>query len=92
MEQQSDNIILLNDENGSEHPFEFLDLIEYEGDEYVVLLPADDPEADEVVILMLEDSDDEELENYVSVDDEETLRAVFDIFRERYKDEFNFLD
>ena len=34
-----DNIVTLEDENGAEVPFEFLDLVEYQGEEYVVLLP-----------------------------------------------------
>ena len=56
--EELDNIIVLNDENGDEIEFEFLDLIEYEGEEYVVLLPHDEEEdADEVVILKLEDTD-----------------------------------
>ena len=37
--EELDNIIVLNDEDGNEVEFEFLDLIEYEGEEYVVLLP-----------------------------------------------------
>ena len=50
--EELDNIIVLNDENGEEIEFEFLDLIEYEGEEYVVLLPNDeDEDAGEVVIL-----------------------------------------
>jgi uncharacterized protein YrzB (UPF0473 family) len=49
------NIIILNDEKGNEVKFEFLDLIEHEGDEYVVLLPVEESdEAGEVVILKLE--------------------------------------
>ena len=49
-EQELDNILVLNDEEGNEVEFEFLDLIEYEGEEYVVLLPHDEEEdADEVV-------------------------------------------
>lgn len=91
--EELDNIIVLNDENGEEIEFEFLDLIEYEGEEYVVLLPhEEDDDADEVVILKLEDTDSEDEESYVSVDDEETLQAVFDIFKEKFKDEFNFID
>ena len=31
-------------------------------------------------------------ESYVSVDDEETLYAIFDIFREHFADEFDFVD
>ena len=91
--EELDNIIVLNDENGYEIEFEFLDLIEYEGEEYVVLLPNDEEDdAGEVVILKLEDTDSEEEESYVSVDDEEVLQNVFEIFKEKFKDEFNFID
>lgn len=92
--EEIDNIIVLNDENGEEVPFEFLDLIEYEGEEYVVLLPAEPEadEADEVVILKLEDTESEDEEAYVSVDDEEVLNKVFEIFKDKFKDEFNFVD
>ena len=91
--EELDNIIVLNDENGDEIEFEFLDLIEYEGEEYVVLLPNDDDDdAGEVVILKLEDTDSEDEESYVSVDDEDVLKNVFEIFKEKFKDEFNFID
>ena len=93
-EEGLDNIIVLNDENGEEVPFEFLDLIELDGEEYVVLLPVeeDEEEAGEVVILKVEDTENEEEESYVSVDDEEILNQVFEIFKEKFKDEFNFVD
>ncbi len=94
-EEELDNIIVLNDENGEEVPFEFLDLIELDGEEYVVLLPVeeDDEEAEgEVVILKVEDTESEEEESYVSVDDEDILNKVFEIFKEKFKDEFNFID
>ncbi len=95
--EELDNIVTLKDEDGNDVKFEFLDLIDYEGEEYVVLLPAEeseDSEPDEVVILQLEKSDDEnaEEETYVSVDDENILNAVFEIFKEKFKDEFNFVD
>jgi len=91
--EELDNIIVLNDEEGNEAEFEFLDLIEYEGEEYVVLLPVEESEdAGEVVILKLEDTESEDEESYVSVDDEETLNKVFEIFKEKFKDEFNFVD
>lgn len=92
-----DNIVVLNDENGNEVKFEFLDLVELDDEEYVVLLPVvEEGEEDdgEVVILKLEDNDDEdsEEESYVSVDDEDILNRVFEIFKEKFKDEFDFLD
>lgn len=96
LDENLSNIIILNDENGNEVQFEFLDLIEYESEEYVVLLPVleDGQEDDgEVVILKVDDSEeDSEEESYVSVDDEATLTAVFEIFKEKFKEEFNFTD
>ena len=86
----NDNIIILNDDEGSEVELEFLDLIPYRSKEYVVLLPTSE-DADEVVILQLEEADDE-TESYISVDNELTLQAVFEIFKERAKDTFNFID
>ena len=94
--EELDNIIVLNDEQGNEVKFEFLDLVELDEEEYVVLLPvSEDGEEDEgeVVILKLEDSDESsEEESYVGVEDEEILNKVFAIFKEKYKDEFNFVD
>ena len=94
LNEELDNIIVLNDEDGNEVQFEFLDLIEYDDEEYVVLLPIEESEEDsgEVVILKVEDTESEEEESYVSVDDEETLNKVFEIFKEKFKDEFNFTD
>ena len=93
-EEMEDNIIILNDEEGNEVEFEFLDLIEYDGEEYVVLLPVEETEdAGEVVILKVEDTEsDSEEESYISVEDEDTLNKVFEIFKEKFKDEFNFVD
>lgn len=94
--EELDNIIELNDEEGNAIQFEFLDLIELEGEEYVVLLPViEEGEEDtgEVVILKVEDSEEsEEEEIYVSIEDEEVLNRVFEIFKDKFKEEFNFTD
>ena len=98
--EELDNIIILNNENGDEVKFEFLDLVELDNEQYVVLLPVieenneiNEDEEGEVVILKLEDSDeDAEDESYVSVDDEEVLMKVFNIFKEKFQDEFDFVD
>ena len=94
IDEELDNLVVLNDEEGKEVKFEFLDLIEYENEEYVILLPVEEPEdeAGEVVILKVEDTDSEEEESYVSVDDEETLNTVFEMFKDKFKDEFNFIE
>ncbi len=86
--EELDNIVILNDEEGNEVKFEFLDLIELDNEEYVVLLPVTEEgeeEEGEVVILKVEDNDDDESEeeSYVSIDDEDTLNKVFEMFKEK---------
>lgn len=88
-EEYTPEIITLEDDLGNEKDFEFLDVVEYEGDEYIVLLPTDEDEQSEVMILRIESIDDEN-ENYVGIDDEEVLQKVFDIFKSRFQDEFDF--
>ena len=88
--QEEENLITLTDENGVETTFEYLDCIEYQGKEYLVLIPAEE-DADEIVILEIEPVD-EENENYLAVEDEATLEAVFAIFKDRYKDVLNFAE
>ena len=39
-----------------------------------------------------EDTDSEDEESYVSVDDEEVLNKVFEMFKEKFKDDFDFVD
>ena len=98
-DEEEIEIITLTDENGEDMDFEFLDLVEYEDKRYVVLLPPiedvegeDENEDEEVLILQVEDDGNEENESYVFVDDDDILTAVFDIFKEKFKDEFDFAE
>ena len=83
-------ILTLTDENGNDIDFEYLDVIEYEGKEYMFLMPIEEESA-EIVILEIQPVD-EETENYLAVEDESILVAVYDIFKERYKDVLNFAE
>ena len=89
-EEEQSNILTLTDENGEDAEFEYLDCIEYQDKEYLVLMPADE-NANEIIILQVEPVD-EENENYLSVSDEAIMNAVYDIFKERYKDVLTFED
>ena len=81
-------IVVLQDNEGNEVEFELLDVVEYEGEEYIVLIENDE-EAQDVTILKIESIDDE-TEEYFGIDDEEILTNVFEVFKEKYKDEFDF--
>lgn len=85
-----DNKIVLNDENGNEVEFEFLDVVELDGTEYVVLLPVEEAEKGEVVIFRIEGEGEDE--SYISLEDEDEAERVFQAFKERTKDEFDFAD
>lgn len=89
-EEELNNILTLTDENGEEAEFEYLDTIDYEGKEYIVLMPLDE-ESNEILILEVQPVD-EELENYVTVSDESTLDGVYAIFKDRFKDILDFAD
>ena len=88
---EEDNLVTFVDENGEEVTFEYMDCIEYQGKEYLALLPVNEEESNEVVILEVEPVD-EENENYLSVEDEEVLEAVYAIFKENFKDILTFDD
>ena len=90
LQEEESNILMLTDENGVDTEFEYLDCIEYEGKEYLILMPADE-DSSEIIILQVEPVD-EETENYLSVSDEGILNAVYGIFKERYKDVLVFED
>ena len=84
------SILSLTDENGEEVEFEYLDCIEFQGKEYLVLIPCEN-DASEIVILEVEPVD-EETENYISVQDTDVLNTIYGIFKERYQDVIQFED
>lgn len=86
--QEEESILTLTDENGVETNFEYMDCIEYQGKEYLILMPED---SNEIVILEVQPVD-EENENYIAVESEDILEAVYGIFKERYKDILQFED
>lgn len=81
-------LITLEDEEGNEIEFEFLDVVEHEGEEYIVLIENDE-DADEVVILKINSLDDE-TEEYVSIEDDDLLETLFEKFKKKYDGDINF--
>ena len=90
LQEEDDGLLTLVDENGIETQFEYLDSIDYQGSEYLVLIPVDE-DPPQVVILQVEPVD-EELENYLAVEDEAVLSAVYEIFKDKFKDQMTFAD
>lgn len=89
--EENDNIIVMTDVDGNEVNFELLDVMEYDDKEYLFLLPCDEEENDELAILEIIDIDEDNT-TYQSVDDDELLMTLFEIFKEKFKDEYIFAD
>lgn len=88
-EIEDENYITLTDDNGEEVSFEVIGEVEYQERYFAVLLPFDE-EDDGVVILEIMPSDDEETGEFLSIDDEELLQAVFEKFKKEYSGEYEF--
>ncbi len=87
--EERDGVMTLVNENGEEVEYELIDSITYENTEYVVLLPVEEEDCEAVILEVESDGD---MENYVAVDDEDILCAVYDIFKERFADQLDFED
>lgn len=75
-----------------EEEFEFLDTVEYEDSTYFLMIPATDSEEvdGEVFVMKLVEVDGEEM--LEAVEEQALFDAVYQIFKEKNKDEFEFLD
>jgi uncharacterized protein YrzB (UPF0473 family) len=75
------NFVTIEDEDGNEFELEEIGTLEYAGQEYTAFLPADMDENDPdygYIFLKITEENGEELFN--SVDDEEELSAVYELF------------
>lgn len=87
-----DTVVYLTDEEeGMEYVFECLDTVEYEDNEYAVMLPLDEDDDGYVLVMQIE-YNEEEAEYCVIVDDDAVINAVFDLFKEQNADLFEFED
>ncbi len=78
---ESDKAITLMDEEGGEHNFTVIDIIEVEGKEYAILLPMEE-ESEEAIILKF-DLDEEGNELLVDIEEDEEWEKVADYWEEK---------
>ena len=81
-----DSFITLTDENGNEVDFLLLDVMEYEGSDYMVLMPLtdEDGEEDEEELFFLRAEKTEEGEIYSAIEDENLLNAIADAYEKEF--------
>lgn len=94
MTDDRDDLVVLVDEDGNEEEFEYLDTIELNDNEYVVLVPYEGEESeeaqdeDEVIILKIQHDENGE-DSYITVDDEDELEEVFEEFKNRMEEDYD---
>lgn len=81
-----DSFITLTDENGNEVDFLLLDVMTYEGSDYMVLLPLtdEDGEEEEEELFFLRAEKTEEGEIYSAIEDEALLNAIADAYEKDF--------
>ena len=85
------NIITLTDDKGNNMEYELLDIIEYDEKIYTVFYPTEEGDT-EVIILRAEDTENLDESRYIVEQDEKIIQNVYEIFKEKYKDEIDFID
>ena len=85
-EIDEDSFITLTDEEGNEVDFLLLDVMEYEGADYMVLMPLtdEDGEEEEEELFFLRAEKTAEGEVYSSIEDEELLNAIADAYEKLF--------
>ena len=88
------DIIDFEDEEGNVIPFEVIDYLFYNGEEYALLVEASEEEADEIgqecivcSIVAETEEDGEETESFVPVEDEILAQKLVDIFNTKMANE-----
>ena len=84
---EDEGIITLTDNSGEEESFGFLDIIEYEGEEFIVLYPMNDEEGPLLILKVEEDATSDEYDSYVGIEDDDLVQAVFQAYLEKHKDD-----
>ncbi|MBQ8297446.1 MAG: DUF1292 domain-containing protein [Ruminococcus sp.] len=82
--------ITLTDDDGNDVHFEIIDLFPYKDSNYIVLIPFEELD-DEVVILEVINPDSDDAE-YLSIENEALLNDIFEEFKRRNADNFDFAD
>lgn len=89
-EDEGSDRITLTDENGQTQEFEFLDFIDYSDKQYAVLAPLEGEADDDQVLIFEVENADQENNTLIPVTDEGLANAIFELFRNRNADRFEF--
>ena len=87
-----DDLVVLEDEAGNLVRFQFLELVTVDVTPYAVLMPLDDADGEEGVVIVEVVDLGLETEHYDAVTDEALNERVFEQFRKEFGDKYEFAD
>ena len=86
-ERKQPKTFTFTDNFGNEIEFQLIDIVLRDEKEYGIMLPING----DINVLITEKVEYEDFENYITVNDFETLEAVFEAFKEKNKDTIEFV-
>lgn len=85
MMTEPEEVITLVDEEGAEHDFTVIDIIEVDGSEYAILLPVEEENDEAIILKFTHDDDGNEL--LVDIEEDEEWEKVADAWEEMMAEE-----
>lgn len=82
---EAEEVVTLVDEEGVEHDFTVIDIIEVDGSEYAILLPVDEEGNEAIILKFTQDEEGNEL--LVDIEDDEEWEKVSDAWEEMMAEE-----
>lgn len=90
MDYDIDKVVVLSDDMGNEVEIEYIDSVSFDGKDYAMFMPLEND--DDEVIIMQYDNVSDDYDSFIPVTDPKIMQAVYDLLREKYKDELQKLD
>lgn len=87
-DEYGSDFITITDEDGNEYELEVLSTVEYNGESYLAVIPADSEDGSDLEVSILKSSDEDGEPMLCAVEDEAELQAVYDLIMDSlYKEE-----
>ena len=90
MDYDIDKVVVLSDDMGNEVEIEYIDSVSLDGRDYAMFMPLEND--DDEVIIMQYDNVSKDYDSFIPVTDTKIMQAVYDLLRDKYKDELEKLD
>ncbi len=86
-DEYGSDFITITDEDGNEYELEVLSTVEYNGESYLAVIPADSEDGSDLEVSILKSSDEDGEPMLCAVEDEAELQTVYDLIMDSLYEE-----